>query len=68
MSQDEHKKLMGQWSEENLEATMSAQNFILSKNVSIKFDSLNRAISLTIVSLILLFGLGIAYAIAVANL
>jgi len=67
MSQDEHKKLMGQWSEENLEATMSAQNFILSKNVSIKFDSLNRAISLTIVSLILLFGLGIAYAIAVAN-
>ena len=46
---------------------MSAQNFILSKNVSIKFDALNRANSLTIVSLILLFALGIAYAMAVAN-
>lgn len=67
MSPDEYKKLMSQWSEQNLEATMSAQNFILSRNVSVKFDSLNRAISLTIISLILLFALGIAYAIAVAN-
>jgi len=46
---------------------MLAQNFILSRNVRVKFDSLNRAISLTIISLILLFALGIAYAIAVAN-
>jgi|RhiMethySRZTD1v2_1073278.scaffolds.fasta_scaffold320906_2 hypothetical protein len=67
MSQDEYKKLMTQWSKPHLEATMSAQNFILSRNVRVKFDSLNRAISLTIISLILLFALGIAYAIAVAN-
>jgi hypothetical protein len=67
MSRDEHKELLTQWSEEKLEATMSAQIYILSRNVNLKYDSLNMAISLTIVSLILLFFLGIAYAIAAAN-
>jgi hypothetical protein len=67
MSRDQHKTLLNQFSEEHLEATMSAQNFILSHNVNTKYNSLNFAISLTIISVILLFALGIAYAIAVAQ-
>jgi len=67
MSRDQHKKLVAGWSKANMEATMVAQNYILSRNVKTKYDSLNVAISLTIVALILLFCLGIAYAVAVAN-
>ena len=62
MTREEHQALVREWSEEQLEATMTAQNHILAGNVRRKFDALNLAISLTIASLILLFALGFAYA------
>jgi hypothetical protein len=55
------------WTEQDLEATMITQNHILSNNVWIKHEALNWAIAFTIVALILLFGFGVAYGIAVAN-
>jgi hypothetical protein len=62
MTREEHHALVREWSEEQMEATMTAQNHILAGNVRRKFDALNMAISLTIASLILLFALGFAYA------
>jgi len=55
------------WSEQKLEATLTVQNHILSNNVWLKHEALNWAIAFTIVALMLLFVLGIAYGIAVAN-
>jgi hypothetical protein len=68
MTRWEHRKAMGDWTEQNLEATLITQNYILSRNVWIKYQALNWAIALTIVALVLLFALGVAYAIAVANI
>jgi len=64
---DEHRAAMANWSEQDLEKTMVAQNYILSRNVWVKHEALNWAIALTIVALILLFLLGLAYGTAVAN-
>jgi hypothetical protein len=63
MTREEHQALVQNWSEERMEATMTAQNYILAHNVRTKFDALNWAISLTIVSLILLFVFGVAHAL-----
>lgn len=51
----------------DIEQTMIAQNHILSKNVWIKHEAINWAIAFAIMALILLFALGVAYGIAVAN-
>ena len=67
MSKEEHRTAMAKWTEQDLEKTMVAQNYILSKNVWIKHEALNWAITLTIGSLILLFLLGSAYATAVSR-
>lgn len=67
MSKEEHRNTMDNWTEHDVEATMVAQNYILSRNVWVKHEALNWAIALTIVALVLLFGLGLAYGIAVAN-
>jgi hypothetical protein len=66
MSRDQHLGLLKHWSEQNLEATMSAQNYTRNERKT-KDDSLNWAISLTITALILLFVLGATYAITVAK-
>lgn len=68
MTKEEHKKAIGNWTEQSVEATMIVQNYILSKNVLIKHEALNWAIALTIAALLLLFALGVAYGIAVANI
>lgn len=62
MSREEYRAAVQDWSKEKLEATMTAQNHILSGNVRTKYNALNRAITLTIVAIVALFGLGIAYA------
>jgi hypothetical protein len=67
MSREEHKKALEDWTERDLEATLIAQNHILSKNVWIKHEALNWAITLTIIALVLLFSLGMCYGISVAN-
>lgn len=68
MSRESHKQAMDEWSEKNVESTMLAQNYILSKSVWTKHNALNWAIALTIMALVLLFALGIAYGIAVAKM
>jgi hypothetical protein len=68
MTREEHKAALITWTEQNLEETLIAQNHILSRNVWAKHEALNWAIALTIVALVLLFALGMAYGIAVANL
>lgn len=72
MTREEHRKIVIDWTEQgqeqDIEATMIAQNHILSKNVWIKYEALNWAIAFTIVALVLLFALGITYGIAVANI
>lgn len=67
MTKEQHKRLVDNWSEPAMEETMVTQNYILSCNVNQKYDALNRAISLTIISLILLFILGITYAAAITS-
>ncbi len=64
MTREEYHAAVQSWSEAQMEATMTAQNYILACNVRKKFDSLNWAITLTIVALILLFALGVVYALA----
>ena len=68
MTRDAHKEAMANWSEHNVKETMLAQNYILSKNVWIKHQSLNWATALTIMAIVFLFALGVAYGIAVANI
>ena len=53
--------------EHNLERTMIAQNHILSENVWTKHQALSWAMAFTIVALMFLLSLGIAYGFAVAN-
>lgn len=67
LTRQDYRAAVVDWAEQDLEATMIAQNHILSKNVWIKHEALNWAIAFTIVALMLLFALGIAYGIAVAN-
>lgn len=67
MSKEEHRSAMANWTEQDLENTMVAQNYILSRNVWIKHEALNWATALTIIALMLLFALGLAYGIAVGN-
>lgn len=66
ITREEYRAAAMDW-EHNLEATMIAQNHILSRNVWTKHQALNWAITFTIVALMLVFGLGVAYGIAVAN-
>ena len=68
MSREDFAATMAEWSEQDLEQTMVAQNRILSKSVWTKHESLIWAIAFTIVALMLLFGLGVAYGIAVVNM
>jgi hypothetical protein len=68
MSREDFAATMAEWSEQDLEQTLVAQNRILSKSVWTKHESLNWAIAFTIVALMLLFGLGVAYGIAVVNM
>lgn len=67
MTRQDYGAAVAEWSEQTLEETLIAQNHILSRNVWTKHEALNWAIAFTIVALILLFGLGLAYGIAVAN-
>lgn len=67
MSKKEHCDAITHWTEQDFEQTMVAQNYILSRNVWIKHEALNWAITLTIIALVLLFALGIAYGMTVAN-
>jgi hypothetical protein len=67
MTTEEHRQVMADWTEQNVEATLQAQIHILSRNVWIKHEALNWAISLTILALLLLFGLGVAYGIALTH-
>lgn len=64
MQREDYSVAMRGLSEDQVKTTMIAQNHILACNVQRKFDSLNRAITLTIVALILLFALGVAYSIS----
>lgn len=67
-TREDHKQAIDSWSEQSMEATLLTQNYILSKNVWIKHESLNWAIALTILATVLLFALGVAYGIAIANI
>jgi len=67
MTRQDYETAVVEWTEQDLERTMIAQNHILSKNVWTKHEALNWAIAFTIVALMLLFALGVAYGIAVAN-
>jgi hypothetical protein len=67
MTRQDYGAAVADWCEQAFEETLIAQNHILSTNVWTKHEALNWAIAFTIVALILLFGLGLAYGIAVAN-
>lgn len=67
MSPEKHQAIMSTWNEQTLEATMIAQNYILSKNVWDKHEALKWAIALSIGALMLLLALGVMYGFAVAN-
>ncbi len=67
LTKEDYREALAQWTEQEAEATMMAQNHILSNNVWIKHEALNYAIAFTIVALVLLFGLGVAYGVAVAT-
>lgn len=68
LSRDVHRSTMDGCTEQDLEATMVAAIYNLSKNVWIKHNAINWAMAHTIAALIFLFGLGLAYAIAVVNM
>ena len=67
MSRADFRATISEWSEQDLEASMTVQNHILSRNVWVKHEALNWAVAFTIVALMLLFALGVAYGIAVAD-
>jgi hypothetical protein len=67
MTQEQHRALIQSLAGEHIEATMTAENHILAGNLKNKFDAVNWAISLTIVSLIVLFVLGVAYELTVVK-
>jgi hypothetical protein len=67
MTREDYQARMRNCSAADIEATMTAQNHILAGNVKTKFDALNRAMALTIATLILLFLLGVACAMASTN-
>jgi hypothetical protein len=67
MSREEHRAAIAIWTEQDLEKTMVAQNHILSRNVWVKHEALNWAVALTIIALVLILALGLAYGISVAN-
>jgi Family of unknown function (DUF5706) len=62
-----YKQLLDPFNQADIEATMFAQNHILSRNVATKFDAWNTATSLTIAAVVLFFLLGIVYAAASAR-
>jgi hypothetical protein len=67
ITREEYTKAMEGWTEKELETAIIIQNHILATNVWDKYESLNRATALSIVALVLLFGLAVAYAVAVAT-
>jgi hypothetical protein len=67
MSKDEHRNAMSKWAEPDVVAMLVSQNYILSKNVWVKHEALNRAILLTIAALVLLLALGLVYGVAMAR-
>lgn len=67
MRRHEYEAAVASWTEENLERTMVAQNHILSRNVWTKHQALNWGSAFSIVALILLLALGIAYGTVVAS-
>jgi len=67
LARQDYRAAIVESGEQDLIETMIAQNHILSNNVWIKHEALNRALAFTIVALILLFILGVTYGVAVAN-
>jgi hypothetical protein len=59
MTREEHRRAVQNWSPEKLETTMTAEVYILSRNVQSKFDALNRAIIATVAGVLLLFALSV---------
>jgi hypothetical protein len=68
MSRQAYGDALDAWTDQRFETAIIAQNHILSKNVWIKHEALNRAILCTIVALVLFFCLGVAYGIAVTHM
>jgi hypothetical protein len=68
LTEQQHREALTNWTEDDLEATLIAQNYILSSNVWTKHEALNWAITLTIIALVLLFALGVAYGIVITSL
>jgi hypothetical protein len=66
-TKEQYAAALADWTEQDLEAALISQNQIVSKNVWAKHEALNRAIAITLVALMLLFALGVAYGIAVAT-
>ena len=67
MTRQDYGTAIAECSNEDIEQTMIAQNHILAGNVWTKHEAINWAIVFTIVALILLFALGVAYGIAITN-
>jgi hypothetical protein len=67
MSREQHREAMAAWDEHTLERSLLSQIHILSRNVVAKHAALNRAVTFTVIALLLLLALGIAYGVAVAS-
>jgi Family of unknown function (DUF5706) len=67
MSREQHREAMAGWDERSLERSLLSQIHILSRNVAIKHTALNRAVACTVIALLSLLALGIAYGVAVAS-
>jgi len=63
LPRETYKRLLDPFVEADIEATMLAQNHILARNVTTKFNALNWAISLTIAAIIAFFLMGLVYAL-----
>jgi hypothetical protein len=63
-----YKKLLDPFNVNDIEATMIAENHILARNVTTKFDALNYATSLTTAAVVLFFIVGIVYATTTVKL
>jgi hypothetical protein len=67
MSREQHREAMATWDERTLERSLLSQIHVLSRNVVAKHIALNRAVICTVIALLLLLALGIAYGAAVAS-
>jgi Family of unknown function (DUF5706) len=67
MSREQHREAMAAWDERTLERSLLSQVHILSRNVVAKHTALNRAVTCTVIALLLVLALGIAYGVAVGS-